>query len=408
VPSAEISTKTRKFDKNDTGYLLSIAEIISRERGLAIGPYLDWAHKNDPASFSSTSRYGRANAEFRTETYKYNSSGFLVRKEVLIKTTLAALLGDFGDPNWKLARSLDLAGLTFSEMTVETWEEQNPGQWLAYSETYVAQGRAPSGRTGVAALIDSQKSAAEYSRAIQQAQQPISLGRNLVASNAGQSTPPEPERIPAQFRSESMGASSVAFFESNASNWVARRSNMQIPYLPDRSAGSSPPNDFCQYYGKLHGGIQQAQWRTARFTLPLTSWLINGYQPWSAIDVIRQGTVYTLAISGSSWAGDQQQCLVSIDGALLGERVGAVITNNVITAPGTLIPPYQLKNDEDVITTSESLSSIEPIPLYGEPDFIEAKESLAFSPVASSSVSARCDLSDEISYNEDSPWIWFF
>jgi hypothetical protein len=99
---------------------------------------------------------------------------------------------------------------------------------------------------------------------------------------------------------------------------------------------------------------------------------------------------------------------VSIDGALLGERVGAVITNNVITAPGTLIPPYQLKNDEDVITTSESLSSIEPIPLYGEPDFIEAKESLAFSPVASSSVSARCDLSDEISYNEDSPWIWFF
>jgi hypothetical protein len=409
VPDAEVSTRIRVFDKNDTGYLLSNTETVSKERGLAIGPYLDWLHKNDPSAFSGSSRYGAVPTEKKEELYTYNSNGFLIRKETTTWDTLCNLLGELGDPEWKLAANLDLAQIVPVEKLIETWEEKIPGQWIAYTETYMAQSRAPKGRTGIVAAIDTQKSSAEYLEAINQGKQLISVtGRKPVDSNSGQSTPPEPERIPAQFRSESSSTESIAHFPGNASNWQPRRSDMQTPYLPDRQAGSAPPTEFCQYYGKIYGGIQQAQWRTARFTLPLTQWLIDGYKPWGAIDVIRQGTVYTLAISGSSWAGDQEQCLVSIDGALLGERVGVVITNDVITTPGVLQPPYNSKGEPDVVTAVAASSSNESENSYGDYDLITATTASSDVVIIEDITTSITGSSDLVVADDNNDWIWFF
>jgi hypothetical protein len=409
VPGSEISTRVRTFDKNETGYLLSNVETIQRERGLALGPYLDWLHKQDPNKFASTNRYGRIPAEKKEETYKYNSNGFLVEKITTTWTTLANLLGELGDPQWALAANQQLGDLVVSERLVETWEERITDQWIAATETYMAQGRAPSGRTGIVAQIDTHKTPAEYTAAIIQARQLISVtGKNPVNSNTGQSNPPEPERIPAQYRSESSSTESIARFPSNASAWQPRRSTMQIPYLPDRPEGGSPPTEFCQYYGKLYGGIQQAQWRTARFSLPLTSWLITDYQPWAALDISRQGTVYTLAISGTSWAGDQQQCLVSVDGALLGERVGAVITNGVLTTPGVLKPPYIQQGDESDATIGDEVISTGPASIYGDISESENADQ-AISDFIQTSISVNEDEAISSPVDETgNDWIWFF
>lgn len=412
VPSAEISTKIRKFDKNDTGYLLTATETVRRERGLALAPYLDWLHKNNKNAFASVNRYGRIIAEQREEVCKYNSNGFLVSREVTTRNTLANLLGELGDPNWKLAASLDLGQPVVFEKTIETWEERIPGQWVYDTKTWVAQGRASQGRTGVIAAIEMQKSKAEYVAAVIQAQQLMIQKVDPVNSNSGQGDPPDPERIPAQFRSESKEAESIAYFPGHATNWGPRRSQMQIPYLPDRWADSSPPSNFCQYYGKLYGGIQQAQWRTARIALPITQWLIDGYRPWAAIDVIRHDStdtpvVYTLAVSGSSWAGDREQCLVSIDGALLGERFGAVTNGDVITSPGVLVPPYDSREEDSVSISSVALSVAEPEDSYAD---LDVSRSAILSEVTTVEID-RSTASITTSVEEgddDSPWVWFF
>jgi hypothetical protein len=423
VSEAETSTRIRTFDKNESGLLLSNIETIHRERGLALGPYLDWLHKNDPNKFASASRYGRIPAEVKEEFYTYNSAGILVQKETTTRNTLCNLLGELGDPEWALAATLDLGQLVVFEKTIETWDERLPGQWDYEANTWVAQGRASQGRTGVIAGIENQKNQAEYVAAIVQAQQLMIQKVDPVNSNSGQGDPPEAERMPAELRSESRDVDSIAYFPSNASDWQPRRSSMSPPYLPDRYVDQAPPTEFAHYYGSLYGGIQQAQWRTARITTPLSQWLIDSYRPWAAMDVFRYGTVYTLAISGTSWAGDQTECLVSIDGALLGERIGAAVTNGVLTNPGTLQPPYLSRGEDSVTRSSTLISSIGPSASYGVgsvtisgaqtyseviPIDVTTLSTLTTSdriPV-SSTVNSTITFSEVVDDNNN--WIWFF
>lgn len=409
VPEAETSTRVRTFDKNESGFLLSNIETIHRERGLALGPYLDWAHKKDPKKFAAASRYGRVPAEVTKEFYTYNSAGVLVKKETTFRNTLCNLLGELGDPQWKLAASLDLAQLVVFEKKIETWEEKLPGQWKAYVKVYMAQGRAPSGRTGVIAGIESKKSQADYVNSIIQAQQLMIVEDKPVDSNSGQSNPPEAERMPAELRSESREVDSIAYFPSNASDWQPRKSSLSPPYLPDRYVDQSPPTEFAHYYGSLYGGIQQAQWRTARITTPLAQWLIDGYRPWAAMDVFRHGTVYTLAISGTSWAGNQTECLVSIDGALLGERLGAAITNGVLTTPGTLQPPYLLRGEDISIGVRPGITTEHPETINGEVIVVGVRPSLSTTlPSSIDSVRVTPSVYTEEDEGNSSNWFWLF
>lgn len=407
VPGAEVSTKVRKFDKNATAHLLSSIETVSKERGLALGPYLDWLHKKDVNSFNSASRYGAVPAEVTEETYKYNSNGFLVQKETIKRNTLASLLGELGDPDWKSAKNLDLAQLVIFEKVIETWEERTPGEWIAYKETFVPQGRAPTGRTGVVAAIEAKKTQAQYIAAIVQAQQVMSQGRNPVESNSGQATPPAPERLPVEYKSEGTGAESIAYFPGGSNNWQPRRSEMQVPYLPDRLAGNAPPTEAAQYYGRVYGGVQQAQWRTLRVVTALDQWLIDGYRPWAPLDIFREGTVYTVAISGTSWVGTQDECLVSLDCALLGERQGAVVNSGVLTTPGTLVPPYLIRGADDQVTLSAAFSSIEPSAVYGPTDTMVSSIAITDELVEQHQVNLTAAYSDEI-VEQSHQWIWFF
>jgi hypothetical protein len=141
------------------------------------------------------------------------------------------------------------------------------------------------------------------------------------------------------------------------------------------------------------------------------------------MDVFRYGTVYTLAISGTSWAGDQTECLVSIDGALLGERIGAAVTNGVLTNPGTLQPPYLSRGEDSVTRSSTLISSIGPSASYGVgsvtisgaqtyseviPIDVTTLSTLTTSdriPV-SSTVNSTITFSEVVDDNNN--WIWFF
>lgn len=417
VPGAEVTTRTRRFDKNDTAYLLSSIEVTNRERGLALGPFLDWMHKKDTNGFASAARYGSIPAETIEEIYDYDSQGFLISKETTKRGTLATLLGELGDPNWKIAKSLDMGQLVVLEKTVETWKEKIPGQWLARKTVWMPQGRAPSGRTGIIAAIEADKDNSDdgegggsgYVPAIIQAQQLMVVSDGPVDSNSGQSTPPAPERMPVQYKSESRGAESVAYFPSTAANWQPRRSTMQIPYLPDRHEGQSPPTESAQYYGRIYGGVQQAQWRTLRITAALDQWLIDGYRPWAPMNVFREGTIYTLAISGASWVGDREECLVSIDGALLGERQGAVVNaSGVLTNFGTLAPPYLRRGADDTMVSVAEFVDVQPTNRYGDPDTMSTSASFVDRVTPQDSVTTEIGLSGEKVEQLNNSWIWFF
>jgi hypothetical protein len=127
------------------------------------------------------------------------------------------------------------------------------------------------------------------------------------------------------------------------------------------------------------------------------------------MDVFRYGTVYTLAISGTSWAGDQNECLVSIDGALLGERIGAAVTNGVLTNPGTLQPPYLLRGEDISIGIRPGISTEHPEAINGEAIAVGVRPSLSTAlPDSIDSIRVTPSVYTEEDEGNGSNWFWFF
>ena len=365
VSGAESKTKKRSFERNSEAKLLRITETEQKHLSIVMGPYLDWLLENDEDGFAAARKTGRMIASETQETFEYDSRSRVVRHTVTKKEPMVTVLAALGDPAWgEISLVTNLSSMVETSRTVTTYSENAPEDWDRKASNYLARAMSSSARVGPITLIEAE----QYSRAAIVAKGLVLEGTDEENSNSGQTNPPQAERMPARFKSESRSIETLITFPTNASDWKPRRRSLQIPYLPDRISETSPPLDVLAAYGKVWGGLEQSQWKSARIEIGNDFWFFDGYRPFAQISVHRFNRTYRLAVNGTSWLVTREEMGASTDAALLGEQIGASVDSGGNTLdPGVLQPPYTVTGTGQTLRLKFDASSRDfPSPMFGD------------------------------------------